>query len=211
MIRLLPLLLGILTVSGCATTTTVSRGATLLAGMHQYQGDMHQAGNSVSRWPERQRIAGNLKTVVTVTVGGSPEFYRLIDLDLRKREFLATLFQTSVRPERAKEMNEELSDINDEIAALKPVIRTQLSALPLELDPQRRVEDAAARALISFALDDFSSNGNVRSSKSTKVGQFTVTDLGNFAIVRAADGQSFRCSLFGAVEDGAGMRCEEIR
>lgn len=210
MIRLLSWLLGVLALAGCATAT-IGRGATLLAGMNQYQGDMQRLGSSVARWPERQRIAASLKTVVTATVGGSSEFYRLIDLDLRKREFVATLLQTSVRPERAKEMNEEISLINDEIAALKPVIRTQLAALPLEADPQRRVEDAAARGLISLALDDFSSNGNVRSSRSTKVGQFTVTDLGSFAVVRAADGQSFRCSLFGAVEDGAGMRCEEMR
>jgi hypothetical protein len=108
-------------------------------------------------------------------------------------------------------MNEELAVVDDEIAALKPVIRTQLAAQSFEVDPQRRVEDAAARGLISMALDSFSSNSGVRASTSTKVGQFTITDLGNFAVVRAADGQSFRCTLSGSVEDGAGMRCEEIQ
>ena len=197
--------------SACATTAPITPSATLLAGMNQYQGDMQRLGSSVSRWPERQRLGGTLKTVVTSTVGASPEFYRLIDLDIRKREFVATLRETSVRPERAKEMNEELADMDVEIAALKPVIRTQLAAQSFETDPQRRIEEAAVRGLTSLALDNFSSTGSARATTSTKIGQFTVTDMGSFAVVRAADGQSFRCALSGTVEDGAGMKCEEIR
>jgi hypothetical protein len=154
-----------------------------------------------------------LKTIVTATMGGSAEFYRLIDLDIRKKEFVATLRETSVRPERASEMTEEIARMNDEIAALKPAIRTQLAALQFAADPERRVEEAAARGLVSLALDAFSSNGGARGSeaRSTQAGPFLVTDMGSFATVRGPDGQSFRCHVFGAVEDGAGMKCEALR
>jgi hypothetical protein len=195
--------------SGCSTAI-LSPGATLLAGLAQYQGDMQQFGSSTARWPERQRAGGSLKAIVTATVGGSAEFYRLIDLDVRKREFIATMRQTSVRPERVKEMTEELGQMNDEIAALKPVIRAQLGALPFGSEPERRVEEVATRGLISMALDRFSANGGARTveSPSTKVGPFTVTDMGGFSTVRTADGQVFRCVLFGNSEDGAGISCE---
>jgi hypothetical protein len=208
MIRLLWLCI-VIAFSGCSTAT-LSPGATLLAGIAQYQGDMQQFGSSMARWPERQRAGGSLKAVVTATVGGSAEFHRLIDLDVRKREFIATMRQTSVRPERVKEMTEELGQMNDEIAALKAVIRAQLAALPFQSEPERRVEEVATRGLISMALDGFSSNGGARAveSRSTKVGSFTVTDMGEFSTVRAADGQVFRCVLFGNSEDGAGIRCE---
>ena len=63
----------------------------------------------MARWPERQRAGGTLKTTITATVGGSPEFYRLVDLDIRKREFIVTMRETSVRPDRVKEMNESWS------------------------------------------------------------------------------------------------------
>lgn len=206
---LLPAVAGFL---GC-TTATLSPGATLLSGIHQYQGEMQRLGNSPTRWPERQRAGGTLKTIITATVGGSAEFYRLVDLDIRKREFNVTMRETSVRPDRLKEMNEELAQMDDEIAALKPVIRTQVAALHFQDDPERRVEDAATRGLISLALDGFSSNGGTRGleTPSTKVGQFVVTDLGSFAIVRAPDGQTFRCFVYGLPEDGAGMKCEPAR
>ena len=117
MIRLLWLCV-VIAFSGCSIAT-FTPGATLLAGVTQYQRDMQQFGSSMARWPERQRAGGSLKAIVTATVGGSAEFYRLIDLDIRKREFIATMRQTSVRPERMKEMTEELGQMNDEIAALK--------------------------------------------------------------------------------------------
>ena len=64
--------------------------------------------------------------MITAIIGASPEFYRLVDLDLRKREFNITLRQSNVRPERVKEMTDELAQMDEEIAALKPVIKTQL-------------------------------------------------------------------------------------
>jgi hypothetical protein len=205
-VLLLPVIAGL---CGC-TTATLSPGATLLSGIHQYQGEMQRLGNSPARWPERQRAGGTLKTIITATVGGSAEFYRLVDLDVRKREFNVTMRETSVRSDRLKEMNDELAQMDDEIAALKPVIRTQLAALHFHDDPERRVEDAATRGLISLALDGFSSNGGTRGleTPSTKVGRFVVTDLGSFSIVRAPDGQTFRCFTFGLAEEGSGIKCE---
>ena len=122
------LLLAIAGLAGCSTTAHISRSGTLLSGMTQYHGDM-QSLNSVSRWPERQRVAGSLKTVITSTVGASPEFYRLVDLDLRKREFTVTMRDTNLRPDRLREMQDELVAMDEEIAALKPVVKTQLSAV----------------------------------------------------------------------------------
>lgn len=198
-------------ISGCATgTARISAGATLLSGLSQYQGDMQRMGGSTERWPDRQRAADTLKTIITATVGASPEFYRLVDLDVKKREFILTLRKTSVRPDRSREMNEELAQMNEEIAALKPVIRTQLAAIRMQSDPEERVEGAALHGLLSLTLDGFSSNG-VRAgveARSTRVGRFVVTDLGGFAAVRAPDGQTFHCILFGVAEEGAGIKCD---
>jgi hypothetical protein len=118
--------------------------------------------------------------------------------------------ETSVRPDRVKEMTDEMSQMNDEIAALKPVIRTQLAALPLQTGQSLPVEEAATRGMLSLALDGFSSNGTARGfeAPSTKVGQFVVTDLGAFSTVRDPDGQMFRCFVFGASQEGAGVKCE---
>jgi hypothetical protein len=197
--------------SGCSTTS-LTPGATLLSGLTQYQGEMQRLGSSPSRWPERQRLGGTLKTIITTTVGGSAEFHRLVDLDIRKREFTITMRQTSVRPDRVKEMNDELAQMNEEIAALKPVIRTQLAAVRVESEPNQRIEEAATRGLLSLALDRFSSNGGARGfeAPSTKVGQYLVVDHGAFSTVRSPDGQTFRCLLFG-IEEGAGIRCEPIK
>ncbi len=174
---------------------------------------MQRVGSSPSRWPERQRVGGTLKTTITTTVGWSPEFYRLVDLDVRKREFIVTLRESSVRPDRVKEMNDELEQMNDEIAALKPVIRTQLAALRAESEPNKRIEDAATSGLLSLALDGFSSNGGARGfeAPSTKVGPYLVTDHGGFSTVRVPEGQTFRCVVFGVAEEGSGIRCEPIR
>ena len=207
----LVLLFGILLgLSGCSSTGAYTPGATLLFGLTQYQGEMQRLAGSSTRWPERQRAGGTLKTVITATVGGSPEFYRLVDLDVRKIEFVVTMRDTSVRPDRVKEMTEELVQMNDEIAALKPVIRTQLAALRVQSEPNERIEEAATRGMLSMALDDFSSNRTARrfEAPSTKVGQFVVSDLGAFSTVRTPDGHVFRCFVFGVPEEGAGVKCE---
>ena len=193
---------------GCSTAN-VSRGGTLLYGLNQYHSDMQRAGNQLSRWPDRQQAAGEFKTVITGMIGASPEFYRLVDLDLRKREFTMTLRETNVRPERLKEMQDELAQMDDEIAALRPVIKIQLSALRLHEQPDG-IDAIATLGLLGIALDGFSSAASNRGleAPSTKVGQYVVTDFGSFASVRAASGQTFRCNIFGNLDDGAGVRCE---
>lgn len=170
---------------------------------------MQRIGGTPARWPDRQRAADTLKTIVLATLGTSPEFFRLIDLDAKKREFLVTLRQTSVRPERVREMTEELAQMNEEIAALKPVIRTQLAAARLQSDPEERVEEAALHGLLSLALESFSANGSpALPGRSARVGQFFVSDLGRFASVRAPDGSTYHCALFGVAEQGAGIKCD---
>jgi len=204
------LLLVAAALSGCSAPN-VSRSGTLLSGMTQYQGDM-QAINASSRWPERQRAAGTLKTVILGTVGASPELYRLVDLDLRKREFIATMRDTNLRPDRLREMQDELVFMEDEIAALKPVVKTQLMTVASHEhgDP---IENAATLGLLGMAIDNFSATGRPPGpdAPSTRVGQFLVTDLGTFSTVRTPEGKSYRCNVFNVPEEGGGIRCESVR
>jgi hypothetical protein len=212
MMKIKPLLCLLLVgAAGCATGA-YTPGATLLLGMQQYQGEMQNAGNSTARWPERQQAVGTLKTVITATVGGSKEFYRLVDLDVRKREFTITMRETSLRPDRLQEMKDELAKMNEEIAALKPIVRAQMAVLPVQREPQQRVEGVATLGLLTLALDAFSSNraGGLE-APSTKVDQYVVTDLGSFSTVRTPEDQNFRCAFFGMPDEGAGIKCEPIK
>jgi hypothetical protein len=212
MMKIKPLLFFLLIAAAGCSTGTYTRGATLLSGMQLYEGEMQRLGNSTSRWPERQQASGNLKTVITATVGGSKEFYRLVDLDVRKREFTITMRETSLRPDRLQEMKEELTKMNEEVVALKPIIRGQMAAVPVQSDPQQRVEGVATLGLLTLALDAFSSTSSARGldAPSTKVDQYVVTDLGSFSTVRSPDGQTFRCSVFGVPDEGAGVKCEPL-
>jgi hypothetical protein len=207
---ILALLLLAFAFSGCSTPN-VSRSGTLLSSLTDYQLDM-QSISSSSRWPERQRVAGTLKTVITGTVGASPEFYRLVDLDLRKREFTATMRDTNLRPDRLREMQDELVVMDEEIAALKPVVKTQLTAVASH-SPGDPIENAATLGLLGMAVDNFSVTGRARGPEapSTRVGQFLVTDLGTFSTVRTPEGQSYRCNVFSVPEEGGGIRCQPVR
>jgi hypothetical protein len=211
MMKIKPMLLLLLIGAGCSGGG-YTPGATLLLGMQQYQGEMQRVSSSTSRWPERQQIGGNLKTVITATVGGSAEFYRLVDLDVRKREFTITMRETSLRPDRLEEMKDELVKMNQEVAALKPIIRAQTAVLPVQRDAQQRVEGVATVGLLNLTLDSFSSNrASALETPSTKVDQYVVTDLGSFSTVRTPEGQTFRCALFGMPDEGAGIKCEPIK
>jgi hypothetical protein len=205
------LLLLLIGVAGCSSGA-YTPGATLLLGLQHYQDEMQRLNNSTSLWPARQQVGGELKTVITATVGGPAEFYRLVDLDVRKREFTITMRETSVRADRLKEMEEELIKMNQEVAALKPIIRAQTAVLPVQKEAQQRIEGVATAGLLNLALDAFSSS-RARGFETpwTNVDQYVVTDLGSFSTVRTPEGQTFRCSLFGARDDGAGIRCEPIK
>jgi hypothetical protein len=197
---------------GCATSGAYTPGATLLLGLQHYQGEMQRLNNSPSRWPQRQQLGGELKTVITATVGGSAEFYRLVDLDLRKREFMITMRETSLRPDRLQEMKDELVEMNQEVAALKPIIRTETAVLPVRRDAQQRIEGVATAGLLNLALDAFSSNrASGLDPPSTRVDQYVITDLGSFSTVRTPEGQTFRCALFGTRDEGAGIKCDPIK
>jgi hypothetical protein len=197
--------------SGCSSDV-YTPGATLLLGMQHYQGEMQRVSSSTSRWPERQQIGGQLKTVITSTVGGSAEFYRLVDLDVRKTEFTINMRETSLRPDRLQEMKDELIKMDQEVAALKPIIRAQTAALPVQRDAQQRIEGVATVGLLNLALDAFSSRrASALETPWTNVDQYVVTDLGSFSTVRTPEGQTFRCALFGVPDEGAGIKCAPIK
>jgi hypothetical protein len=206
------LTLALVMLSGCSSNSSISPGATLLSGIGQYQVDMDSTGNSLTRWPERQRAGGTLKTIITATVGGSREFYRLVDLDVRKREFSVTMSDGSVRPDRMQEMKEELVKMDEEIAALKPIVRAQVAAIPARSETQSRIESAAASGLLDLAVQEFSvAKRRGPDAPATVIDQYIVTDLGSFATVRGADGQIHRCTLYSIPDEGAGIRCEPIK
>ena len=182
-----------------------------MSGFDNYKGEMRHLGNSVDRWPDRQGAARNFKTIAQATGVGSREFFRLIDLDLRKREFNITLRNGSVRPERAREMQEELVKIDEEIAALKPIVHSQIAALPLGGGSQQRLESAATVGLVNLAVDNFSSNGSSFDAPSTEVGEYLITDFGSFARVRSPDGRIHRCTILSVPQEGGALHCETMQ
>jgi len=201
----------IVALSGCSSET-VSRGATLLSGLSQFSGEMQRVGSQPERWPDRQRAAGGLKTLIAGTLGASGEFYRLVDLDLRKREFHIAMGDSHLRADRLQEMTSELAQMDEEIVKLKPVVKNQLAAIAAQESAQR-IDNIATLGLLGIALESFSAAGAASgfAAPSTKVGQYIVTDLGSASTVRAPDGQSFRCNLFSIADEGSGMRCEPAR
>ena len=205
------LTLALLMLSGCSSHS-ISPGATLLSGISQYQTDMQSAGNSVDRWPNRQRAGGALKTIITATIGNSREFYRLVDLDVRKREFIITMRDGAVRADRMQEMKEELVKMDEEIAALKPIVRSQVAAIPARSETQSRIESAAASGLLDLAVQEFSvAKSPGPDAPATVIDQYIVTDLGSFATVRGPDGQIHRCTVYSIPDEGGGIRCEPIK
>jgi len=197
---------------GCSSSGPVSPGASLLLGLSDYQGEMQHAGNSPERWPDRQRAGGALKGIITATVGGSREFYRLVDLDIKKREFVITMRDLSLRTDRTQEMKQELVAMDDEILILKPVVREQVAAMPAAGESRQQVETVATYGMLKLALDQFSSTGgHAVDPPTTWVDQNLVTDLGSFSTVRTLDGQIYRCVLYTVADAGAGMKCELLK
>jgi hypothetical protein len=184
----------------------------LLSGLKQYDGEMQGIGNSVTRWPERQRAGGTLKTVITGTVGPSREFYRLVDLDVKKREYTVTMRETSLRADRLQEMKDELIKMEEDMAALKPIVKSQMANLQIAQEGQP-IEGIATRGLLNLALDAFSSSqgGNSFNTLSTKVNRFVVTDLGTSSTVRSPEGQTYHCTIFGAGDEGAAIKCDPAK
>lgn len=166
-------------------------------------------GNSHQRWPERQRAAGALKTVITATVGGSREFYRLVDMDLRRREFLLAMRESRLREDRLQEMKHELAAMTEEADRLKPIVKAQMEEIAAAQGAQG-IEAVATRGLLHIALDSLVSTHNASGTgpPSVTIDRHVVTDLGAISSVQAPGGQTYRCFLFAVEDQGAGMRCE---
>jgi hypothetical protein len=193
---------------GCATSN-VSPGMTFLVGLNHYQAEMTRLESRPDRWFDRQRLGESLKATYLVTMGGSREFSRLVDLDVRKREFLIALRETSLRPERVQEIREELLLIDQNIADLKQVIKEQLASVELGSQAQN-VENVAAIGLLHLALDSFSVNNSspYPPAQAVKLGQYLVTDHGKLISVSTPQGQTYHCSPILVPDAGASIRCE---
>lgn len=211
MLRSKPLLYScLLILFGCARSN-VSPGMTFLVGLDGYQNEMQRLDSRPERWFDRQKVAESLKTTYVITVGGSREFNRMVDLDLRRREFLITMRSSSVRPERVQEMKNELVSINKDVDALKEIVKNQVAAAEQQKrnEPQP-IETAAAIGLLHLALDSFSSTGVAPgpNPRAVKVGSYTVSNLGpTLSTVSTAEGQTFRCTTVLIPEQGAAINC----
>jgi hypothetical protein len=197
-------------IAGCATTT-VSPAVTFLAGLNSYQDEMERLGIRPERWPDRQRLAESIKTTHVVTLGGSKEFNRLVDLDLRRREFLITLRDQALTAERAQEMKQELVQINEQLEGLKKLIKGQIARNQLREPAQaQRIENVATIGLLNLAMDSFAAANpsNTSATVSTQVGSYVVMDEGTFSMVRTPEGQTFRCLTTMVPEAGASISCQ---
>jgi hypothetical protein len=205
-------LLGLVLLCGCATGP-VSPGMTLLAGINHYQSEMEAFGGRSERWPERQRMAEFLMSTFAVTLGRSPEFNRLVELDVRKREFMIALIRLS-SPERAKEIKAELATMNEESDALKAVVKRQIAAIPVAAqEPNRRIEEIATVGLLTLAIDGFFSASNPTGAlaATTKVSPYVVTDMRDAASVQTPEGAIFHCTTFVVQDEGAGINCAPVK
>ena len=195
---------------GC-TSTTVSPGMTLLAGLNNYQNEMERLGGALERWPDRQRLARSIKTAHLATLGGSKEFDRLVDLDLKRREFLITMQNQTLDPRRAQEMKQELVQIDDQLEGLKRVVKGQMARAEFREPSQpQKIETIATIGLLNLAIDSIAVPipATVSAVPSTQVGPFIVSDEGNFSTVQTPDGQIFRCRTTMAAEVGASIKCD---
>ena len=205
------LYLSLLFLIGC-TAQNVSPGATFLVGLNDYQGEMESLDGRTDRWADRQRAGNSLKQTYLAAIGGSREFNRMVDLDVRRREFLITLRHLSVKPDRVKEMNDELVTMNKDVEALKEIVKGQATNAELRAQQQpQQIETVAAIGLVSMAIDSFSSMTvpTGPNPPSTKVGPYVVSDFGGLlSAVTTPAGQTVRCATLLIPETGAGMKCE---
>src|ERR1044071_4741129 len=146
----------LLVMAGCTNSATVSPGMTFLAGLNNYQTEMDRLGGNLERWPDRQRLAQSIKTTYLATLGGSKEFNRLVDLDLKRREFLITMQNQTLDPRREQEMKKELVQIDDQLDGLKKVIKGQIARAEVREPSQaQKIETIATIGLIDLAIDFF--------------------------------------------------------
>ena len=197
--------------SSCSTKSA-SPGMTLLTGLTGYHEEMERLEGQAARWPDRQRLGNTIKTTYLMTMGGSKEFNRLVELDVKRREYLIALRANALRPDRAAEVNQELIKIDEEVDALSGLIKGQITRQTMsDPEPQKLIEGVATVGLLSMAIDNFSQSlpQNV-SVPTAMVGGYTVIDQKNIAIVKTPEGQTFRCTTSLVQEEGAGIDCAAL-
>jgi outer membrane murein-binding lipoprotein Lpp len=202
----------LLLLSGCASTTKVSPGATFLVGLNGYQDEMERLEGRPELWADRQRAGDALKRTYVATIGTSREFNRMVDLDVRRREFLITLRDLTLKPDRVKEMKDELVTMNRDVDALKEIIKGQTGNAEQRAQQQpQQLETVATIGLVSMAIDSFSfmTVPTGPNPPSTKVGPYVVSDFGGLlSTVTTPAGQTFRCSTLLIPDMGASIKCE---
>jgi hypothetical protein len=205
------LLLCFIVLAGCAPA--VNPGATLWAGLNNYHEEMRTLQARPESWPDRQRLGEAIKTTYAATVGGSREFNRLVDLDLRRRELIIALRNGRLQPERAKEIDKDVVEINEQIDGLAKVVKGQLMNTQLNVqDSSKTIEAVATLGLLNLAIEAFSSPtvASQTTTPTTKVGLYLVVDQGASCAVRTPEGQTFRCTTAVVPDEGASIRCEPV-
>ena len=201
-----------LIILGACSTKSTSPGMTLLTGLTGYHEEMERLEGQAARWPDRQRLGNTIKTTYLVTMGGSKEFNRLVELDVKRREYLIALRANALRPDRAAAVKQELITIDQEVDALSALIKEQITGHTVSgPERQKLIEAVATVGLLSIAIDHFSQSLHQDVSFPTAtVGGYTVIDQKNIAIVKTPEGQTFRCTTILVQEDGAGIDCAAL-
>jgi hypothetical protein len=149
-----------------------------------------------------------------MTMGGSKEFNRLVELDVKRKEYRIALRANSLRPERAVEVKQELVGIDADVDALTTIVKGQVAARSNsqpQAEPQQVIEGVATVGLLTMAIDNFSPNGaRDVGVPSINVGGYTVIDQKNFTLVKTPQGQTFQCTTVLVQEEGAGINCAPV-
>jgi hypothetical protein len=204
----------LLLILGACSSKSVSPGMTLLTGLNGYHDEMERLEGQEARWPERQKVGNTIRTTFLMTMGGSKEFNRLVELDVKRREYLIALKANSLRPDRAAEVKQELVGIDADIEALATIVKGQLAARSIsqsEPQPQQVIEGVATVGLLTMAIDNFSPNiARDVAVPNINVGGYTVIDQKNITVVKTPQGQTFRCTTVLVQEEGAGIDCAPV-
>ena len=203
----------LLLILGACSSRSVSPGMTLLTGLNGYHDEMERLEGQEARWPERQKVGNTIRATFLMTMGGSKEFNRLVELDVKRREYLIALRANSLRPDRAAEVKQELVGIDSDIDALTTIVKGQVAARSTsqpQAEPQQVIEGVATVGLLTMAIDNFSPNGARDVVVPTiNVGGYTVVDQKTFTLVKTPQGQTFQCTTVLVQEEGAGITCAE--
>jgi hypothetical protein len=187
---------------------------TLLTGLNGYHEEMERLEGQAARWPDRQRVGNTIMTTYLMTMGGSKEFNRLVELDVKRKEYRIALRANSLRPERAVEVKQELVGIDADVDALTTIVKGQVAARSNsqpQAEPQQVIEGVATVGLLTMAIDNFSPNGaRDVGVPSINVGGYTVIDQKNFTLVKTPQGQTFQCTTVLVQEEGAGINCAPV-